>query len=161
MRENVKILVENRKAFHDYHIHERMEAGIVLLGTEIKSLRKGKAHLRESYAEITDEEAFLVKCHISPYDPASQFSHDPLRRRKLLLHKREIKKLFGRTERKGFTLIPLKIYIKRGRAKVELGLATGKRAFDKRASIKKREADLEISRAMRNKKQDNRYSPGK
>jgi SsrA-binding protein len=151
MTDKIKIVTENRKAYHDYHIHERMEAGVVLKGTEIKSLRNGKVHLRDSYAEVKNEEIFLVSCHISPYDPASQFNHDPLRRRKLLLHKKEIKKLFDRIEIKGFNLIPLKIYLKGGRAKVELGIATGKKTFDKREAIKKREADLDIAKAMKSR----------
>ncbi|MBI5186888.1 MAG: SsrA-binding protein SmpB [Nitrospinae bacterium] len=149
MTDKIKIITENRKAYHDYHIHERMEAGMVLKGTEIKSLRMGKAHLRDSYAEIRNEELFLVSCHISPYDPASQFNHDPLRRRKLLMHKKEIQKLFARIEIKGFSLIPLKIYFKGGMAKVELGIATGKKEFDKRESIKKKEADMDIAKAMK------------
>jgi len=152
MKEGIKVLVGNRKALHNYHVHERIEAGIVLKGTEIKSLRMGRGNLRDSYAEIKNEEVFLVKCHISPYDPASQFNHDPMRRRKLLLRKREIRKLYGKTELKGRILIPLKIYLIRGRAKIELGIATGKKAFDKRESIKKREADLAISRAMKDRK---------
>lgn len=151
MTEKIKIVTENRKAYHDYHIHERMEAGIVLKGTEIKSLRMGKAHLRDSYAEIRNGELFLVSCHISPYDPASQFNHDPLRRRKLLMHKKEIEKLFARIEIKGFSLIPLKIYFKGGMAKVELGIATGKKEFDKRESIKKKEADMDIAKAMKSR----------
>ena len=155
MSEGIKILIENRKAYHDYHIEDRMEAGIVLKGTEIKSLRMGKAHLRDSYADLRGGELFLINCHISPYDPASQFNHDPLRPRKLLLHKQEIKKLFGKMEIKGFSLVPLKIYLKRGHAKLELGIATGKKSFDKRETIKKREADLIISKAIkaRNTKQ--------
>lgn len=151
MKEKQKALVENRKAYHDFHIHERMEAGIVLLGTEIKSLRSGKAHLRESYAQMKDEEIYLMNCHISPYDPASRFNHDPMRPRKLLLHKKEIRKLFGKTQIKGFTLVPLKIYLKRGRAKLELGLATSKKEYDKRETIKRREADLMISKAMKDR----------
>lgn len=151
MTKKIKIVTENRKAYHDYHIHERMEAGIVLKGTEIKSLRMGKAHLRDSYAEIRNGELFLVSCHISPYDPASQFNHDPLRRRKLLMHKKEIEKLFARIEIKGFSLIPLKIYFKGGMAKVELGIAAGKKEFDKRESIKKKEADMDIAKAMKSR----------
>ncbi len=148
----IKILIQNRKAFHDYHIHDKFEAGIVLFGTEIKSIRMGKVHLRDSYAEISkDEEVFLVNCHIGPYDPASQFNHDPLRRRKLLLHKKEIHKLIAKADRKGFNLIPLKIYLKRGRAKVELGIGTGKKDYDKRQAIKKREADMDIMKAMKNR----------
>ncbi len=147
--EPMKILLQNRKAFHNYHIHEKIEAGIVLVGTEIKSLRDGKAHLHDSFAQIIHEELFLVNCHISPYDPASQFNHNPLRRRKLLVHKKEIKKLIGKMDRKGFNLVPLRIYLKRGKAKVELGMATGKKDYDKRETIRKREADMAISKAMK------------
>lgn len=144
-----KVLVTNRKAYHDYSIHETYEAGISLLGTEVKSLREGRANLKDSYVVIKNGEAFLLNCHISPYSHGNIQNHDPLRTRKLLLHKRQINKLWGNISQKGQTLIPLKIYFKNGRAKVEIALATGKRRYEKRASIKEREAKREIERHMK------------
>lgn len=147
----VKIVAQNRKAYHDYAIEDTVEAGIVLTGTEVKSLRDGKANLKDSYAIIKDLEAFLLNCHISPYSHGNIMNHEPLRTRKLLLHKKEIEKLQGKAAQKGYSLIPLKIYFKAGRAKVEVGLARGKRQFEKRETIKKREAEREIERAMRDR----------
>jgi SsrA-binding protein len=144
-----KIVTTNRKAFHDYHIHETYEAGISLLGTEVKSLRAGSANLKESYVIIKDEEAFLLNCHISPYSHGNIQNHEPLRTRKLLLHKKEINRLWGNISQKGFTLVPLKIYFKKGKAKVEIGLAKGKRQYEKRATIKEKEAKREIERHMK------------
>jgi SsrA-binding protein len=140
----------NRKARHDYFIEETVEAGLVLTGSEVKSLRDGRANLKDSFARITNGEAFLVNAHISPYDAASHQNHEPTRSRKLLLHRREIDRMTGKTREKGLTLIPLRVFFNaRGRAKVELGLGRGKRQYDKRAAIKEREARRETQRAMR------------
>ena len=148
-----KVVVTNRKAFHDYFIEEKFEAGIVLQGTEVKSLRDGRANLQDSYASARDGEVFLYNCHISPYSHGNIMNHDPTRPRKLLLHKKEINKLMGKTQQKGLTLIPLRIYFsKRGHAKVELGLAKGKKLYDRRESIKAREAGREVERAIKDRK---------
>ncbi len=147
-----KIVTTNRKAYHDYFIQEKYEAGISLLGTEVKSLREGKANLKDSYAIIKNNEAFLLNCHISPYSHGNIQNHDPLRTRKLLLHRKEINKLWGNISQKGFTLIPLRIYFKNGKAKVEIGLAKGKRQYEKRATIKEKEARREIERHLKNRK---------
>jgi len=146
-----RIVSTNRKAYHDYTIVETYEAGLSLLGTEVKSLREGKANLRDSYVIIKDGEAFLLNCHISPYSHGNIQNHEPLRTRKLLLHKREIDSLWGKVRQKGFTLIPLKIYFKNGRAKVEIGLCKGKRVYEKREAIKEKEAQREIERHLRRK----------
>ncbi len=143
------IVAKNRKAFHDYFIEETFEAGLSLVGTEVKSLRQGKANLKDSYALIKDGEAFLLNCHISPYSHGNLQNHDPVRTRKLLLHKKEINKIWGKTSQQGLTLIPLKLYFKNGKAKVEIGLAKGKRQYEKRDSIKAREANREIERHMK------------
>jgi SsrA-binding protein len=145
----VKIACENRKARHEYFIHEVFEAGLVLQGTEVKSLRAGKANLKDSYAEIKGQEVFVQHMHISPYEQGNIFNHDPLRPRKLLMHKVEILKLFGKTREKGFTLIPLKIYFKRGKAKLALALASGKHTYDKRQDLAKKAAQRDIDRAMK------------
>ncbi len=147
----MKIVTQNRKAFHDYSIEETIEAGIVLTGTEVKSLREGKANLKDSYVLIKDAEVLLLNCHISPYTHGNIMNHDPLRTRKLLLHKKEIARIQGKALQKGYSLIPLKIYFKGPVAKVEVGLARGKKQYEKRESIKKREADREIERAMKNR----------
>ncbi len=147
----MKIVTQNRKAYHDYSIEETIEAGIVLLGTEVKSLREGKANLKDSYVLIKDGEVLLLNCHISPYSHGNIMNHDPVRTRKLLLHKKEIARIQGKALQKGYSLIPLKIYFKDSRAKVEIGLARGKKMYEKRESIKKREADREIERAMKNR----------
>lgn len=147
MAEN--IVTTNRKAYHDYSIHETYEAGISLRGTEVKSLREGRANLKDSYVIVKDGEAFLLNCHISPYSHGNILNHEPLRTRKLLLHKREINKLWGNISQKGFTLIPLKIYFKKGKAKVEIGLAKGKRQYEKRAAIKEKEAKREVERYLK------------
>jgi SsrA-binding protein len=146
-----KTVASNRKAFYDYHIEEKYEAGISLLGTEVKSLRAGKANLKESYVIIKDGEAFLFNCHISPYSHGNINNHEPLRTRKLLLHKKEIAKLWGKISQQGLTLIPLKIYFKHGRAKVEIGLAKGKRQYEKRSSVKEKEAKREIERHLKSR----------
>lgn len=149
--DTIKIVCENRKARHDYFIHETYEAGIELKGTEVKSLRVGKANLRDSYAEVKDGEIFVENMHVSPYEQGNIFNHDPLRRRRLLMHKREILKLFSKTREKGFTLVPLKIYFKNGRAKLELALASGKHTYDKRAALAEKSAKRDIERAIRDK----------
>ena len=148
-----KVVASNRKAFHDYFIEERYEAGIMLQGTEVKSLREGRVNLQDSYASVRGTEVFLHQCHISPYSHGNIMNHDPTRVRKLLLHKQEIHKLLGKTQQKGLTLIPLRIYFsKRGHAKVELGLAKGKKLYDRRESIKCREAGREVQRAIKERK---------
>ncbi len=147
-----KLLCQNKKAFHDYFIEETFEAGIVLEGTEVKSLRSGKGNLKDSYVQVDEGEAFLHHTHISPYPYAHQFNHEPERVRKLLLHKREIRRLTGKTQERGYTLVPLKMYFKDGKIKVELGLAKGKTHSDKREDLKKRSADREIEKVMKSAK---------
>jgi SsrA-binding protein len=148
-----KVVATNRKAYHDYFIEEKFEAGIVLTGTEVKSLREGRATLQDSYASVRDGEAFLHHCHISPYSHGNLMNHDPIRVRKLLLHKKEIHKLLGKTQQKGLTVVPLRIYFSaRGKAKVELGLAKGKKLHDRRDTIKAREAGREVERAIKERK---------
>ena len=147
----MKVICQNRKAYHDYHIEETFEAGIALSGTEVKSLREGKANVKESYVIIKDHEVFLLSCHISPYSHGNIMNHDPLRTRKLLLHRKEINKLWGKTAMRGFTLIPLKIYFKGPVAKVEIALARGKKLFEKRETIKEKDARREIARAIRSR----------
>lgn len=148
-----KPVATNRKAFHDYFIEERYEAGIMLQGTEVKSLREGRVNLQDSYASVRGSEVFLHQCHISPYSHGNIMNHDPTRVRKLLLHKTEIHKLLGKTQQRGLTLIPLRIYFsKRGYAKVELGLAKGKKLYDRRETIKSREAGREVQRAIKERK---------
>jgi len=144
-----KSVARNKKALHEYHIHDRQEAGIALVGPEVKSIRAGKASLTEAFARIEKEEAWLYGMHVSPYDPASRWNVDPLRPRKLLMHKREIRRLIGATQQEGYTLIPLELYLSDGFVKVELALGKGKKNYDKRADEKKRDADREIQRAMR------------
>jgi len=138
----------NRRAFHDYFIDERYEAGLVLTGSEVKSLRDHRAHLKDAYARFFGDELFLVGAHINPYAPASQFGHDPIRTRKLLLHRREIERLRGKIQERGLTLVPLRLYWSKGRAKAELGVARGKKLYDKRASIRERMEHREVERAM-------------
>lgn len=145
-----KVVATNRKAFHDYAIQEKLEAGIVLKGTEVKSLREGRVNLRDSYASVDHGEVVLHHCHISPYSHGNIMNHDPLRPRRLLLHRREISKLLGKTQQQGLTLIPLRIYFSsRGKAKVEIALAKGKKQYDRREAIKAREAGREVERAMK------------
>ena len=147
----IKIVAENRKARHDYHIHETFEAGVVLTGTEVKSLRAGRANLTDSYARVEGQELFLVSTHISPYDQGNRFNHEPRRTRKLLMHKSEILRLLGKTREKGFTLIPLKLYFNHGLAKVELALASGKDLYDKREAAAEKDAKREMERVMRDR----------
>lgn len=147
----IKIVAENRKARHDYHIHETFEAGLVLTGTEVKSLRAGRANLTDSYGRVEGQELFLVSAHISPYDQGNRFNHEPRRTRKLLMHKSEILRLLGKTREKGFTLIPIKLYFSHGLAKVELALASGKDLYDKREASAEKDAKREMERAMRDR----------
>ncbi len=146
----IKILAENRKARHDYHIHETFEAGIALVGTEVKSLRAGKANLKDSYAQIDkNAELKLYNLHISPYEQGNQFNHEPLRVRKLLMHRSEINKLLGKIKEKGYTLVPLKLYFNHGKVKVDLALVSGKKDYDKRDDMATRDAKREMDRAMK------------
>ena len=149
--DHVKVISENRKAFHDYFVEERVETGIILTGTEIKSIRNGRVNLKDSYARVEDGEVWLNQMHISPYEQGNRFNHDPLRRRKLLLHRTEIIKLFAKVQQQGLTLIPLKIYLKSGLAKIELGVCRGKKTYDKRQDIAERDAKREIERHLRDK----------
>ena len=147
-----KIVCRNKKARHDYFILDTLEAGIILQGTEVKSLREGKANLKDSFAKVKKDEVFLYNLHISPYSHGNVYNHDPTRTRKLLLHKREIKRLIGKAEEKGLTLIPLDIHFSNGLAKVSLALARGKKVYDKREDLKKKDADREVERAFKNRK---------
>lgn len=144
--EEIRPLATNRQASHEYFIEDRLEAGMVLLGTEVKSLRQGRANLKDSYAQIRGGEIWLLNCHISPYSHGNINNHDPLRERKLLLHREEILRLDRRRRQSGLTLIPLRLYLKGGRVKVELALARGKKLYDKREAIKKRDQDREARR---------------
>ncbi len=145
-----KLLASNRKAFHDYHVEDKIEAGIALLGTEVKALREGHLNLRDSYAAVHEGEVTLHHCHIGGYSHGNQMNHEPLRPRKLLLHKKEIQRLIGKVQLKGLTLVPLRMYFNaRGRVKVELALARGKKSYDRRETVKKREAKREIDRALK------------
>lgn len=143
--------ISNKKAYHDFFVDETYEAGICLTGTEVKSVRLGQANLKESFARVENDEVFLYQCHISPYAHGNRANPDPVRVRKLLLHKKEIARLVGLTQQKGFTLIPLKMYFKNGKAKVELGVARGKKNYDKREDIKSREAKRELEKAFKDR----------
>jgi len=144
-----KLICQNKKAWHNYFIDDRYEAGISLLGTEVKSLREGRANLGDSYGKIKNGEIFLVDAHISPYTHGNRLNHDPLRTRKLLLHKREIRRLIGKVQEKGFTLIPLRLYFSDGKAKVELGLAKGKKLFDKREALRRKTMERDMERGRK------------
>ncbi|MCM3708188.1 MULTISPECIES: SsrA-binding protein SmpB [Bacillaceae] len=144
-----KMVAQNKKAYHDYAIEETYEAGIVLQGTEIKSIRAGKVNLKDSYARIQNNELFLFGMHVSPYEQGNRYNHDPLRTRKLLLHRKEISKLIGESKEVGYSIVPLKMYLKNGYAKVLIGLARGKKKYDKREDLKKKEAKREVERAFR------------
>ena len=145
----VKIAAQNKKAYHDYFVEEKYEAGIELFGTEVKSIRAGSVNLKDSYCDIKDGELFVIGMHVSPYEHGNIFNRDPLRRRKLLMHKREIMKLHGLVAQKGMSLIPLSLYFKNSHVKVELGLCRGKKMYDKRDSIAERDANREIDRKMK------------
>ena len=143
-------IARNKRARHDYHILETWEAGVVLSGTEVKSLRQGKANLTDAYATVRNGEVYLLNLHISPYEQGNQFNHDPTRTRKLLLHKREIRRLIGGVERQGLTLVPLELFFNaRGKAKVTLAMAKGKKLHDKRADARRRDDEREMARASR------------
>lgn len=148
-----KVLAQNRKATHDFFIEETYEAGLVLTGTEIKSIRAGRTNMKESFARIEHGEVFLYNMHVSSYAQGNQFNHDPIRTRKLLLHKKQISKLIGETKQAGYSLVPLKIYIKNGVAKVLIGLGRGKRKFDKRDDLKQKQANRDIARAIKDSNQ--------
>jgi SsrA-binding protein len=144
-----KLICNNKKAFHDYSIEERFEAGMVLTGTEVKSLRMGKANLSDSFAMVRDGEIFLHNLHISPYDFGNRQNHDPDRMRKLLMHKQEILRLFGKVREQGYTLVPLRLYFKDGKVKAELGLAKGKKLYDKREDLKKKDMKRDVAQALK------------
>ncbi|WP_260286281.1 SsrA-binding protein SmpB [Peribacillus aracenensis] len=144
-----KQLAQNKKAYHDFFIEQTFEAGIVLKGTEIKSIRAARVNLKDAFAKIENGEIYLHNMHVSPYEQGNQFNHDPLRTRKLLLHKKEISKLIGETKETGYTIVPLKMYLKNGFAKVLIGLGKGKKQYDKREDLKKKEAKRDIERAFR------------
>jgi len=151
----IKVVSTNRKAYHDYSIEDTIEAGLVLIGSEIKSVRAGQVNLRDSYATIDDNgEVWMLGVHIATYDPASRFGHEPRRSRKLLLHKRQIARLTSRIQEKGYTLIPLRMYLRDNRAKVELALARGKRQYDKREAIAEREDERRVRRALREQERE-------
>ena len=145
-------VAENRKAFHDYHIIETFEAGVALLGTEVKAIREGRVNLRDSFASVEGGEIFLYNVNISPYSHRGYADHEPLRRRKLLLHRDEIRKLIGKTVEKGMTLVPLRMYFKNGRVKVAVSLAKGKKDYDKRETVKRRDADREARAAVKSRR---------
>ncbi|MBN1135821.1 MAG: SsrA-binding protein SmpB [Anaerolineae bacterium] len=145
----VKIIATNRKAFHEYFISDTLEAGIALAGSEIKSIRAGRVSLQDGYVAFERGEAWLANVHIAQYEPASRQNHDPKRRRKLLLHRREIDRLAGKVQEKGYTVIPTRLYLKDGRAKVEIGLARGKKLYDKREAIAKRDSQRQVDRALK------------
>ena len=154
-QQGIKIAAENRKARHDYSIHETFEAGIELVGTEVKSLRAGKANLKDAYAQITKTaEVYVYNLHISPYEQGNQFNHEPLRPRRLLLHRAEIRRLIGKVKEKGYALIPLKMYFTHGLVKMELALATGKKLYDKRQSMAEKDAKREMDRAFKERQRD-------
>ena len=148
-KESIKVMSTNREARHEYFIEEEYEAGIELMGTEVKSIRAGSVNLKDSYCDVKDGELFVVGMHVSPYEHGNIFNRDPLRRRRLLMHKREIMKLHGLVAQKGMSLIPLSLYFKNSHVKVELGLCRGKKMYDKRDSIAERDANREIDRKMK------------
>ena len=151
IQKGIKIIAENRKAFHDYFIDERFEAGIALSGTEVKSLRAGKVNLRDSYCQVKDGEMYLIGVHISPYEHGNRFNLDPDRTRKLLMHKKEIIRLYSKTKEDGLTLVPTKCYFKDSKVKFEIGLARGKKDFDKRDTEAAKQAKRDIERAVKNR----------
>jgi SsrA-binding protein len=147
--DNIKVIATNRKAGHNYFLLDKYEAGIVLQGSEIKSIRSGQISIKEAYVKTDGTEAWLVNAHIAPYDPASHLNHNPKRERKLLLHKKEIIRLWNEVSKKGVTIVPLRIYLKNGKAKIEIAVAKGKRKGDKRQEISRRETEREIKKALR------------
>ncbi len=152
MDEPDRMIATNRRARFEYHVEETYEAGLVLTGTEVKSLRAGRASLQESFARVENDEVWLYHMHIPPYEAGNIFNHDPLRKRKLLLHRSQIHRLFGKAQQKGYTLVPLRLYFKRGVAKVEIAVARGKRQYDKRAAIEEREARRRMERVVRRRR---------
>ena len=150
-QKGIKSIAQNRKAYHDYFVEEKLECGVALFGTEVKSIRQGKVNLKESWAQVRKGEIWVEGMHISPYEQGNQFNRDPLRGKKLLLHKAEIRKLDAAVMRQGYTLIPLELYLKEGRVKLALGLCRGKQLHDKRDSMARRDSDREIQRALRNR----------
>ncbi len=146
--DGVKLVASNRHAAHDYFLEDRFEAGIALVGSEIKSVRAGQVQLREAYVDLQQGQAYLLNAHIAPYDPAARENHDPLRPRKLLLHKKELARLVEKTRLKGYTIVPTKMYLSKGRAKIEIALAKGKRQYDKRQAIAERDSQRDIDRAL-------------
>ena len=150
-KDSIKTMASNRKAFHDYFILERFEAGISLSGTEVKSIRQGTLNLRDSFCNVKDGEIFVIGMHISPYEKGNIFYRDPDRERRLLMHKREIMRLYGKVKQEGLTIVPLSVYFKGPRVKLEIGLAKGKKLYDKRESQAKRDAAREIDRAMKSR----------
>jgi len=146
---NGKLIAENRKAYHEYYIEERLEAGIELAGTEVKSIRQGQVNLNDSYAAVKDGELWLYNMHISPYEQGNRFNKDPLRTRRLLMHKREILRLFGIVRQEGLTLVPTKLYFKNGKVKVEISVARGKKNYDKRDSEAKKQATRDIEKRLK------------
>ena len=148
-----KLFAKNRKAYHDYHIEETFETGMVLTGTEVKSIRQGRANLKDSYARVENGEVYVLNMHISPYEQGNRFNHEPLRKRKLLMHRREISRLIGLTREKGYTLIPTKMYSQKGFIKLEIALARGKKQYDKRDALHEKEAKREVERAFKEKNQ--------
>lgn len=151
IQKGIKVIAENRKAYHDYFIDEKFECGIVLSGTEVKSLRMGKVNLKDSYVTVKEGEMWLIGVHISPYEMGNRFNLDPMRSRKLLMHKKEIIKLFSKIKLEGITLVPTKCYFKDGKVKFEVGLARGKKDYDKRDTLAKKQAQRDIDRAMKNR----------
>ena len=150
----VKIIAQNKKAYHDYFVDEKYEAGIELFGTEVKSIRAGKINIKESYCDIKDGEVFAVGMHISPYEQGNIYNKDPLRPKKLLLHKREILKLFGLVSQKGYTLVPLQVYLSRSKVKIEIGLCRGKKLYDNRDDMAKHDAKRDMERAFKSAQND-------
>ncbi|HEU19980.1 MAG TPA: SsrA-binding protein SmpB [Deltaproteobacteria bacterium] len=149
--EAIKIICQNKQARRNFFIDDTYEAGMVLVGTEVKALREGRANLTDSYAAVKNDELFLLDMHISPYSHGNRYNHEPRRMRKLLLHKREIRKIYGKTKERGFTIVPLKVYFKNGKAKVEIGLGKGKKLYDKREDLKQRDDKRDMERALREK----------
>ena len=150
-KNSIKIIAQNKKAYHDYFVEEKYEAGVELFGTEVKSIRAGKVNVKESYCDIKDGEVFVVGMHISPYEQGNVFNKDPLRPKKLLLHKREILKLFGLVSQKGYTLVPLQVYLSNSRVKIEIGLCRGKKLYDKREDMARNDAKRDMERAFKSK----------
>jgi SsrA-binding protein len=146
---SIKVVATNRKAYHEYQFHDTFEAGLVLMGSEIKSIRAGRVSLQEGFVLFEDGEAWLVNVHIAQYDPASRQNHEPKRRRKLLLHRREIERLQSRVQEKGYTVVPTRLYLKEGRAKIEIALARGKKLYDKRQALAERDSKRQVERALK------------